>query len=183
MKNFTVLLAGMVALLVSGEPAPQQDSKPAPPPPAARADVESIDAIVRALYDVISGPAGQDRNWNRLRSLFIPKAQLIMAVPQPDGGTRPFILTPEDYIARAGPRMRETGFFEREIARHADAYGEIAQVFSTYESRHAATDEKPFARGINSMQLMKDKDRWWVVSVFWCQETPAQPIPAEYLPK
>jgi hypothetical protein len=182
MKLIT-LLAGMVALLVSGEAARIQDSKPAPAPVAAKADVESLDAIVKALYDVISGSAGQERDWNRFHSLFMPKAQLIAAFPKRDGTTKPLVMTPEEYVQRAGPNLTKNGFFEREIARKTESWGAIAQVFSTYESRHAAADEQPFARGINSIQLMKDKDRWYVVSVFWCEENETRPIPAEYLPK
>jgi hypothetical protein len=182
MKTIT-LFAGLVALLVSGDRASIQDSKPASAPVASPKDVATEDAILGALYDVISGPAGQDRDWNRFRSLFMPKAQLIAVAPLPGGGVRPIVMTPDDYAQRAGPKLRESGFFEREIARQTHAYADIAQVFSTYESRHAAADEKPFARGINSIQLMKDKTRWWVVSVYWEQETDANPIPEAFLPK
>lgn len=182
MKSITLALAGVVAFAFQpGSPA-IQDSKPAAVPMAAKADVASIDAILKTLYDVISGPAGQERNWDRFRSVFAPKAQLIAVVAKPGGGTRPIVMSPDEYVERAGPNLREQGFFEHEIARHSDEFADIAQVFSTYESRHAASDEKPFARGINSVQLMKDKDRWWVVSIFWCQETEAHPLPKEYLP-
>jgi hypothetical protein len=182
MKHFT-LLAATVALLFSGQPTPIQDSKPAPRPAAAKADVESMDAIVKALYDVISGPAGQERDWNRFRSLFTDKAQLNYAAAKKDGTTKLLVLTPEEYVQNSGPYLKANGFFEKEIARKADVYGSIAQVFSTYESRKAETDEKPFARGINSIQLMKDHERWWVVSVFWCEENQTRPIPGDYLPK
>ena len=110
MKTIT-LLAGMVALLVI------QDSKPASAPAASPKDVATEDAILGALYDVISGPAGQERDWNRFRSLFMPKAQLIAVVPLPGGGVRPIVMTPDDYAQRAGPKLRESGFFEREIAQ------------------------------------------------------------------
>jgi hypothetical protein len=182
MKLFTVL-AGMAALLLSGDATRIQDSKPAPVPAAAKADVESIDAILKALYGVISGPAGQDRDWNRFRSLFAPKAQMVAVISRKNGTTMSRFMTPEEYVQNSGPYLKANGFFEQEIARKTDAFGDIAQVFSTYESRKAATDEKPFARGINSIQLMKDKERWFVVSIFWCEETEARPIPAEYLPK
>lgn len=177
MKLIT-LLAGMVALLFSGEAAPIQDSKPAPAPAAAKQDVESVDAIIKALYDVISGPAGKARDWNRFRSLFAPKAQLVAVTTK-----RSLVMTPEEYMTSSGPYLEKNGFFEREIARKLDAFGDIAHAFSTYESRHLAEDPKPFARGINSIQLMKSKDRWWVVSVFWCEENENRPLPAEYLPK
>src|SRR5262249_40533733 len=105
----TMLLAGVVAWLFSGEAARIQDSRPPAPPVAAHADVESVDAILKALYDVISGPAGQERDWNRMRSLFTPKAQLTAVVPRPEGGARAIVMSVDDYIQRAGPRLKESG--------------------------------------------------------------------------
>jgi hypothetical protein len=87
-----------------------------------------------------------------------------------------------DYIIRGGPYLEKNGFFEREASRHADRYGNIMQVFSTYESRHDGKDVAPFARGINSFQLFFDGARWWVVTIFWQEETPDTPLPKEFLP-
>jgi hypothetical protein len=153
------------------------------PRPAARPeDVASPDAIVKAVYDVISGPAGQKRDWNRMRSLFVPNARLMPAVARPTGGTGVMVASVDDYAAMAGPGLERNGFFEVEIKRVSESYGNIMHLFSTYESRRLATDEKPFARGINSFQLLKDGDRWWIVSIYWQQETPQFPIPGKYLP-
>jgi hypothetical protein len=93
------------------------------------------------------------------------------------------MMTPDEYAETAGASLEERGFFEVEIARTVEEWGQLAHVFSTYESRRNATDEAPFARGINSFQLFNDGSRWWVVSIFWQQESPAAPIPAEYLPR
>ena len=90
-------------------------------------------------------------------------------------------MTVEDYAQRNGPFFEQQGFFEREAARHTDAFGNIAQVFSSYESRHAKDDAKPFQRGINSIQLMNDGKRWWVVTVFWQGEDEKNPLPEKYL--
>jgi hypothetical protein len=90
-------------------------------------------------------------------------------------------MTVEEYIQRAGAFFEKEGFFEREAARHTDAFGNIAQVFSTYESRHAKEDTKPFQRGINSIQLMNDGKRWWVVTIFWQGEDEKNPLPTKYL--
>jgi hypothetical protein len=146
-------------------------------------DVKSIDAIVAAVYDVISGPAGQKRDWDRMRSLFVPGARLIPAVASPTGGAMARVLDLDGYIQRSGTVLERDGFFEREIARRMEAFGNIAHVFSTYESKHKASDPAPFARGINSIQLLKDGDRWWIVTIYWDSEKPGNPIPAEYLPK
>jgi len=151
------------------------------PPRANPADVASADAIIAALYDVISGPAGQPRDWNRFRSLFAPGARLIPSRRPQDGPPRPVALTPDEYAQRAAPGLTTNGFFEREIGRSMDRFGTIAQVFSAYESKRTASDPKPFARGINSIQLFDDGTRWYVVTVFWDSERPDNPIPDKYL--
>ena len=94
------------------------------------ADVESVDAIIAALYDVISGPAGQERDWNRFRSLFLPGAHLVPTVLTPDGSIRYVVWSPEDYVTRAGPQLEEVGFFEAEISRVAERFGNIAHIFT-----------------------------------------------------
>ena len=149
---------------------------------ATAADVSSIDAIMKAVYDVISGDAGQKRDWDRFRSLFHKDARLIPSGKNPTTGivgARAFTL--EEYIERSSPFMEKEGFFEKEMARRVDSYGNIAQVFSTYQSFHKADDKKPFARGINSFQLLFDGKRWWVVTIYWQGETPETPIPKQYL--
>ena len=116
-----------------------------------------MDGIIAALYDVISGPAGQKRDWDRMRSLFITGARLIPTARQAATGqigTR--VLDVEGYISGSGPSLEKNGFFEKEVARQTEIFGNIAHVFSTYESRRNADDPKPFARGINSIQLMND---------------------------
>ncbi len=151
---------------------------------AASADVESIDAIVTALYDVISGDAGVARDWERFRSLFAPNATL-SPVGQTEGGSSygRRVITPDEYAADVGDLLEADGFHEIEIHRVTEKYGRIAHLFSTYESRRAASDPEPFARGINSIQLMHDGSRWWIVSIFWLGEGPDHPIPAKYLPR
>lgn len=152
-------------------------------PAANPADVGSIDAILAALYDVISGPAGQPRNWDRFRSLFAPGARLM-----PTGGPagqppRVTVLSPDDYVQRVGPNLERGGFFEREIGRSVDTFGRITQVFSVYDSKRTPSDAQPFQRGINSIQLFNDGTRWYVVSIYWDAERPDNPIPARYLNK
>lgn len=149
-------------------------------PAAMPADVASIDAIVAAVYDVISGPPGKKRDWDRMRSLFIPGARLIPTGPQHTGGYQSHVLTLEDYITRSSPFL-EKGFFESEIARRTEQFGHIAHVFSTYESRHAANDAKPFQRGINSIQLMNDGQRWWILTIFWQGEDDKNALLEKYL--
>jgi hypothetical protein len=152
-------------------------------PAADPADVESIDAILAAAYDVISGPAGDARDWDRMRSLFIPEARLISAGPDSVDQVVPHTLDVEGFIATASPYFEENGFFEYGIAERTERYGHIAHVFSTYEARQSASDPEPFARGINSFQLLDDGERWWIVTLYWENESPEFPIPEEYLPE
>jgi len=152
-------------------------------PEADPSDVASIDAIVTAAYDVISGPAGKKRDWKRERSLSYPGARLIPTAVEAgrnDVGLAPQMLDVEDYIARAEPLLQK-GFYEREIARRVEQFGQVAHVWSTYESRYDPSDPEPFMRGINSIQLFNDGRRWWVVSIYWQHESAQHPLPEKYL--
>ncbi len=175
----------MVSMVAAQESAGQKATAPAaaakPAEVAANpADVKSMDAILAALYDVISGPAGQKRDWNRFRSLFIPGARLIPTGPREQGGYGTRVLSPDEYVTRVEGVFEKEPFYEKEVARRVEQWGHIAQVFSTYESRRAPGD-KPFARGINSIQLLNDGQRWWVVTVFWQAENQDNPLPPEML--
>jgi hypothetical protein len=149
-------------------------------PTAKPEDVQSIDGIVNALYASISGAKGAPRDWQRMRSLFIPDARLIPSVGRQPGGRAVVILSVNDYIATSGPMLVDVGFREREVARKVEEFGSIAHVFSTYES-FRGEETAPFMRGINSIQLLNDGTRWWVVSIFWDAERPGLQIPEKYL--
>lgn len=149
--------------------------------PANPKDVESAEALVAALYNVISGPAGEKRNWERMRTLFLPEGKLMATGKTPDGTMGKRIMTVEDYITTSGSFLEKEGFFVREIGRRAEQFGSVVHVFSIYDSKRKLTDEKPFMRGINSIQLWNDGKRWWIVSVFWQAETPDNPIPKKYI--
>lgn len=177
------LLTLIIAIVISASVAAAQSPTPSPTPVAANpADVSSIDAIMKSVYDVISGDAGQKRNWDRFRSLFHKDARMIPTGKNPQTGvTGARALSVEDYITRATPVMEKDGFFEMEIARRTEQYGNIAHVFSTYKSLHKKDDKEPFARGINSFQLMFDGTRWWVITIYWEGETKETPIPKKYM--
>jgi hypothetical protein len=145
---------------------------------ARAADGDSVDTMVRAVYDVISGPAGT-RDWARFRLLFADGARMIPVRITPEGSV-PAVMTPEDYVARAGANFEKNAFYESEVARRMETFGNIAHVFSTYESRHAP-GEKPFARGINSIQLVKAGKSWKVMTILWDSEREGNPLPAKYL--
>ena len=173
MKNalilFTIVVFGSVSSF-----AQTREANPA--------DVASPEAIIKAVYEVISGDAGKARDWDRFRTLFHKDARLIPTGKNPNTGVvAANFLTPEDYIKRAGPMLERDGFHERELSRKVEQYGTIAHVFSTYVTFRNKADKDPFMRGINSFQLLNDGKRWWVVSIYWLAETPDNPIPAKYL--
>jgi hypothetical protein len=147
-------------------------------PFALASDGDSIDSAVRACYDVISGPAGT-RDWVRFRSLFADGARLIPVRTTPEGSS-PVVMTPAEYEKRAGANFEKAPFYESEVAHRVETFGNVAHVFSTYESRRAP-GEKPFARGINSFQLVKTESGWKIMTILWDTEREGNPLPAKYL--
>jgi len=175
-----IVLCATVMAQTTPATTAQAPTSAAPNAEARAQDVDTIDHIVAALYDVISGPPGP-RDWARFRSLFIAEGRLIPNGVR-DGAPFHRVLSVEDYVQRATQNTQQQGFFENETARRQEKFGAIAHVFSTYESRHEK-GAQPFARGINSIQLLNDGKRWYIVSVVWDPERPDNPIPAEYQKK
>lgn len=145
--------------------------------------VQSLDSTLETLYGVISGEKGEERDWELFRFLFKPNAKLIPSGKNKEGIYGLRYMTPNDYIESSGAWLIENGFFENEIHRTVQTFGNITQVFSTYESFHSKKETEPFMRGINSIQLLNDGNRWWIVNIYWMQETEENPIPSIYLPK
>lgn len=145
--------------------------------------VLTLDKTIKTLYKVISAEKGEDRNWKQFKFLFYPDAKLIPSGLNQDYVYKAKYITPNEYIKNSEKWLKMNGFIEKEIHRKVNTFGNIAHVFSTYESYHSKDDEKPFMRGINSIQLINDEDRWWIVNIFWAQETEEQPIPKAYLPR
>ena len=175
----TLAIASLLAAPSTDLPAQTQSAAPAP---AARAaDVASVDAIIASLYDVISGPAAQMRDWDRFRSLFGAGARLIPTGPRADGTSGMQVFTPEQYAAQATPFFEKQPFFEREIGRRTEQYGGVVHVFSAYDSKRAPSDTAPFARGINSIQLVNDGRRWYVMTILWEAERPENRVTSKHL--
>lgn len=138
-------------------------------------------AIVEALYQVISGNAGQQRNWAFFRSLFTANAKMIPTSNKKDSTPQNLFITVEDYINIAGPQLEKRGFWEKEIGNTTEIFGNIAHVWSTYESRNKQTDATPFMRGINSIQLWHDGKRWWIMNIMWLAEGKDMQLPKKYI--
>ena len=152
----------------------RRENKPRPE------DVASPDAIIKAMYDTISGPAGK-RNWQRHRSLYLPGARLVPVGKRVhgEGGLQP--MTVDEWIEQVTPYFAENDFWEAEIVRHTDRFGDMIHAFSTYEARNVK-EGPAIARGINSIQLVFHEGRWWIASMMWANESKDNPIPGEFLP-
>ena len=143
-------------------------------------DVSTPDGIMKAFYETISGPAGQPRQWARDRTLYIPGIHFVAAGVQ-DGKVIARVLDHQSYVEWVNEDFVREGFFEREVHRVTKRFGNIAHVFSTFESRRTL-DGPLIGRGVNSIELFYDGKRWWIASVSWDEERPDNPIPKEFLP-
>ena len=144
-------------------------------------DLETIRTVVSELYEVISGAAGEARDWNRFRSLFHEGARIVIA-SSPDGSIEAGKeWSVEEFAEAADEYYRRNGFWEREIACRMELFGNIAHSFSTYESRVESEESEPVSRGINSIQMIRIADRWTIVTIIFDAEGPEKPIPGKYL--
>ena len=177
--GLVVAILSLAVVAQSPSAAPQKAETAPAPPEAKPADVDSIEHIVSALYASISGPAGP-RAYDRLRSLFYTGARLIPSRRDQSGKITAFNLSVDEYINRSKPFFEKEGFFETPITNRIELWDHMAHVWSTYQSRHSQ-DEQPFARGINSIALMNDGTRWWILTVYWESEDKDHPLPEKYL--
>lgn len=141
-------------------------------------DTSSVDRIVNAMYNVISGPAGQ-RDWARFKNLFSAGADMGAIFKNKEGVVVYKSFSPDDYIKNNDPYFLKNAFEEKEIYRTTNTYGQLVNVFTTYEFISGEAKE----RGINSLQLVFSKGRWWIASLIWLEETPENALPKEFLPK
>ncbi len=187
-----ILNIALVGVLVGAQPSgglPQDHPsmvKPAPNDPtmvptAHEADVGSLDQIVRAYFDSMSAGPGEPRDWQRFKSLFMPGARMLAARASADGGAGVWPLSVDDYVEANQKYFEKGGYIEKEIARRVETFGNIAQVWSTYEARRSENEPEPYARGIYSMHLLRGGTRWWIVDMYWDYERPDTPIPEKYL--
>jgi hypothetical protein len=141
-------------------------------------DVSSLDGIMKAFYEVISGPAGQPRDWGRDRTLYLPDIRFVETGADRSGKATAEVMTHQEFVDAADAGMVKNGFFETEIHRVTRTFGNVSTILSTYEMR-----SKPggpvFGRGVNSLQVFWDGKRYWIASVIWDDERPGNPIPAD----
>jgi hypothetical protein len=146
MRRLIVLFL-LAATACSTAPAPQ-----AAAPGTPEFDIE---ATVIAAYNVVSGPAGR-RDWNRFKALFTANGRIV------SNGTE---MTPEEFQKSVNDELQKTGLFEHPVATKIEQAGDVAQVWTRYESRHATTDPQPFARGVRAFQLVRSGEQWRIASL------------------
>ena len=146
---------------------------------AARAeDVSTIEGIVEASYETISGGAGVPRQWGRDRTLFDPNSRSVaVGVNAKTGAVTTHGSTEQEFADEADASMTMDGFTERELKHIIKQFGNVATVVSSYEGTLASG--KVITRGVNIFQLYFDGKRWWILSMVWDEERPGNPIPAE----
>ena len=143
-------------------------------------DVSTLDGIVKAFYETISGPAGKPRQWARDRTLYIQGVRFV-STGVSNGKIVAHVMDHQTYVDRVNDHFVRQGFFEREIRRVTKTFGNITHVFSAYESRRTLNGPVT-ERGVNSIELFYDGKRWWIAAAIWDDERPDNPIPKELLP-
>ena len=144
-------------------------------------DVATIDGIIHAYYDIVTIPKGAPRQWSRDRTLYIPDIRFVAIEPDKQKQFVPQIMSHQQFVDNSDAMLARNGFSEKEIHRVTERFGNIAHVFSTYESRNTP-DGPVIQRGINSLELFWDGKRWWIASAIWDNERADSKLPAEYLP-
>ncbi|MGA7244160.1 MAG: hypothetical protein WBX19_13300 [Terracidiphilus sp.] len=182
MRRFTIFSALAAALLTPTLRAQAPASQPAPTVVVCPATA-SLDDLIKAIDEAVSGPGDKDRTC--FRSLFLPEARLIPIRIAPDGTAAPRILTVQDWIDAVAKRGSAV-FYERQIKINAETWDHMAHLWSTYETRTTPDGTPPegkvLDRGINSIQAIFDGKQWHVIQIIWQAQTPANPVPEKYLP-
>jgi hypothetical protein len=187
-KRIAIFITALFVLSLISTAVFAQDAKPGAQAASAEAngsvhtdEVDTPGHLLVAIYAAISGPAGE-RDWNHFRTLFLPEARFTRTEPKPDGTIAVNCMSVDDFVQAAGDYFKKEGFYENGVVNRVFRYGRMVDAISSYESRHAPA-EKPFARGINSVQMISNGKRWWVVGIAWDDERPDNPMPKEFVKK
>jgi hypothetical protein len=183
MRSFPIALAAVLLTAPAlGAQAAARPGVPVPDVPARPEDVATLDGIIAAFYDVISGPAGQPRQWGRDRSLYIPGVRFVSTGYDREDRRTVAVMDHQQFVDATDPGFVTEGFYETEVHRVTHRVNDIAHVFSTYEMRRTP-DGPAFGRGVNSIELYWDGTRWWIAGAVWIDEAPGRPLPPELLPR
>ncbi len=123
-------------------------------------DASTIDGIMRAYYEVVSGPPGESADLERDRTLHHQDAWIAIAGVDGTGNPVVNLMTIDEYHGDNAPRRQ--GFWEWETDRVTQRSGNMVHVWSSYASARTQHGE-PFDRGVNSVTLFYDGTRWWIM--------------------
>jgi hypothetical protein len=145
-------------------------------------DVSTIDGMIKAYYEIVSGPAGQARQWDRDATLYIPNVRFVIVSEDATGKTTAVSMSHQEFVDSSEASIGGKAFYEHEVHRITQRVGNIAHVFSTAE-RSSSPDGKVEGRGIDSLELFWDGKRWWITGAnLWDINTTKHPLPPEFLP-
>ena len=145
-------------------------------------DVSSIEGIVKASYETISGGVGEPRQWGRDKTLFAPSVRYISIAKDKTGAVRARTSDYQEYLDESDDFLVKQGFTEVELGRKIERFGNVATVLSSYEGKVQSTG-RVVTRGVNIFSLYYDGKRWWIQTMLWEEESRENPIPAELLAK
>jgi len=145
-------------------------------------DVTSIDGVIKAYYEVVSGPAGQPRDWGRDATLYIPGIRFVVFNKDQNRNTAAQSMSHQEFVDASDATMVDKGFYEREIHRITHRAGDVAHVLSTAENSSSPNGAAQ-GRSIDSLELFWDGKRWWIATANVWEAGAAEALPTEFLPK
>ncbi|MCL5128094.1 hypothetical protein [Algibacter sp. L4_22] len=184
MKKYVfILLLTVISITASAQKGKEKEkgNEKTEKPIDYKKNVATVDDVIKTFYSVVSGEKGEKRDWKLFKFLFYPDAKLITAGKNNDREFLVKFMGSADYIKSSEKWMLSNGFIENEISRKTEIFGRMAHVFSTYETFNSKEEEEPNMRGINSIQLLNDGSRWWILNIYWTKEAWYNPIPSKYL--
>ena len=175
-----LLAVALVPVSLAQEPKPASSHINVPAIAPRTEDVATIDGIMKAFYEVVSGAAGEPRQWSRDRTLYIPGVKFVAMNVNPKSEPVAMVMDHQQFVDSSDQMLVSKGFYEWEIHRETKRFGNIVHVFSTYESRNTK-DGPVIARGVNSVELFWEGKRWWIAGAIWDEERKDNPLTKDFL--
>lgn len=151
-------------------------------PEARTEDVASIEALIAAFDACLSFDPGEfGVRIDRLRSLFLPTANIVAAAPWN-------IVTDADgfanFFMEAIPQIGadETGLCERNAIVRSLSIGDVHSIDTYYTLHMPPSNPEPMGRGVNMFHIVRVDGRYWIASCIWEDESETAPTPPELVP-
>ncbi len=141
-------------------------------------DVASLDDVISTTYTAISGPPG-GQDWEAWRTLFHPAGRLVRTRADEAGRPIAFPFPVEEFEANGRNILADISIYEVEKRREVIRFGNIAQVFSSYDIFSDAKHDRFVKSGLNMIQLYHDGQRWWIMHALWDEGRAGVTIPTD----